>query len=387
MRATIITILILVILSSCKKDKDNQPPKNDGDTNIPTFLTFNGHIGTNDNSTLISYDSNLVICGYSDTNICILKISKSGNQIWRKDIYAGYNCQASAISESLNHDLYICGRTSRNYSISSYDVLLIKTNSIGDTIWTKTYGSKKEDYGFQIINTKDGNFLIGGISYSDTTTAFCDIYLIKVNTNGDTIWTRTYPDSDQEIPFHLLETQNGEYLVTGTNEDNSQPRELYFLKVSGNGTKLWDKKIGPATWKWGYSTIELPNGDLLTCGQHTTNGYSQVLLLKTDDLGNEYWEKELGATDLSEIGNSIKQNADGTFFITGASYNVSTMYYEIILLKVDPNGNQLLLKKIGSSSNSNGLNLLKDINDDNIITGNLNGSIFMTKTDNKGYFK
>jgi hypothetical protein len=169
----------------------------------------------------------------------------------------------------------------------------VKTNSSSDTIWTKTYGGSDEDYGYQIINTSDGNILLCGISYSFPSQSFADIYLIKVNYNGDTLWSRTYPDQDQEVPFHLLETQNGEYLITGTNEDNSQYRELYLLKVSATGQQIWNKKIGPPAWKWGYSTIELANGDLLTCGQHTNSGYSQVLLVKTDNLGNVIWEQEL----------------------------------------------------------------------------------------------
>ncbi len=185
-----------------------------------------------------------------------------------------------------------------------------------------------------------------------------------------------------------METQTGEYLVTGTNEDNGNPRELYLLKVSSNGSQVWNKKIGPADWKWGFSTIELSNGDLITCGQHTlSSGFSQVLLVKTNNLGNVIWEREFGDNNLSEKGNSIKLNIDGSFIITGSSYDVSSGQTDIILLKVDASGNQLFLKKFGSSVNDNGVNLIKDSNDDNIITGEYNGSIFMTKTDSNGTFK
>ncbi|MBK8668666.1 MAG: hypothetical protein IPN89_04045 [Saprospiraceae bacterium] len=184
-----------------------------------------------------------------------------------------------------------------------------------------------------------------------------------------------------------METQNGEYLITGTNEDNSQYSELYLLKVSATGQPIWNKKIGPPTWKWGHSTIELTNGDLLTCGKHTVSGYNQVLLVKTDNAGNIIWEKELGVNNLSEEGNSVKQNSDGSFTIAGTCFDVSTGQTDILILKVDPNGNQLWLKKFGSALSNSGVNLIKDTNDDNIITGNYNDLIFMTKTDNNGVFK
>jgi hypothetical protein len=388
---SLITFTIVLFLVSCKKDKDIPPEPE----TQPTYFTFSGEIGTNDNSTLVSSDDNLVICGNSDTNICILKITKSGNLLWRKDFFCGYGSQASGIVESSNQDLFICGETSRNQFTSRRDVLLIKTNSSGDTLWTKIYGGLKDDFGCQIIKSNDGNIVICGFSYSNTTESFCDIYLIKVNTDGDTLWTRTYPDQGQEIPFHFLQTQNGEYLVTGTNEDNSQYRELYLLKIDANGNKVWDKKIGPPTWKWGFSTVELSNGDLMTCGRHSVTGYSQVLLVKTDNLGNEYWEKEIGANNLSEDGNSIKQNSDGSFTIVGSSYDVNTMTDDIILFKVDQNGNQVWFKKFGGSATDWGINLIKDNNGDNIVTGTTfsygsdasNGNIFMTKADNNGNFK
>jgi hypothetical protein len=380
-------IISLFIFTSCEKN-NNEPEKNE-----PIYFTFNGTIGTNDNSTLLSSDNNLIISGNTGNEISILKISKSGEKIWRNDFYAGNMSSASAIVESENGNFFICGETFRNWENSSVDILVVKTNSNGDTLWTKTYGGQEKDYGRKIITTSDGNILIAGKTESFGAGSLGDIYLIKLDYNGDTLWTKNYTDPDQEFPYHLLETQNGEYLVTGTNEDNNNPREIYLLKVEPNGTKLWDKKIGPPTWKWGYSTIELSNNDLLICGQHTIGeGYSQVLVVKTDNLGNTIWEKEYGEDKLSEKGNSIKKDLNGTFTITGSSYDVNTMQDDIIILKIDETGNQVWFKKFGSAETDWGVNIIKDINDDNLITGdyNIGGSdnnIFLTKTDKDGNFK
>lgn len=382
MKQLTILILTILIFASCKKDNDLPPTPEPQ----PNYFTFAGEIGTNDNSTVVSNDNNLIICGNTGSNLSILKITKAGTQIWRNDFGAGNNSSASGVTE-LSGDIFICGKTSRNYSTTKNDILLIKANSLGDTIWTKTYGGAEAEYGTNIITTSDGNILIAGKTESFGAGSFGDIYLVKLNTSGDTLWTASYPDQDQEVPFHLIETQNGEYIITGTNEDNSQYKELYLLKVSATGQQIWNKKIGPPTWKCGYSTIELTNGDLLTCGKHTVSGYNQVLLVKTDNTGNVIWEKEFGENNLSEEGNSVKHNSDGSFTITGTCFDFSTGQTDIILLKVDQNGNQLWLKKFGSSSSDSGLNLIKDTNDDNIITGNYNDQIFMTKTDNNGVFK
>lgn len=383
MRRILPIIITIVILSSCKKDDEEIKPTE----TTPTYFTFNGEIGTNDNSTIVSHDNNLIICGNLDNNITILKTSDSGTEIWRNDFNAGNMSEATALVESENSDLFVCGETYRNWDNSRSDILLVKTNTEGDTLWTKTYGGPENEYGKNIIETSDGNILIAGKTESFGAGDFGDIYLIKVNYNGDTIWTKVYEDPDQEVPFSLIETINGEYLVTGTNEDNSNPRGLYLLKANSDGEKLWDVIIGAGLWKWGYSTIELSNGDLLTCGQYTSGGYSQVLVLKTDNQGNTIWEKEYGEANLSERGTSIKQNLDGTFTITGFSYDVNTMQDDIIVLKIDQDGNQSWYKKFGSSENDRGMNLVKDTNDDNIITGDYIGSIFMTIIDKDGNYK
>lgn len=384
----IITFIIisLFVLNACKKNTTD-PEKNE-----PTYYSFNGTIGTNDNSTVVSSDDNLVICGNSNDKISLIKVTKSGEIVWRNDFYTGNMSTASGLIETENGDFFICGHTYRNWDVSKIDILLVKTNKDGDTLFTRTYGGTESDYGRCIKKTSDGNIIIAGKTESIGAGSSGDICLIKLDYNGDTLWSRIYADPGQEFPFHLLETKNGEYLITGTNEDNTNPREIYLLKVDANGTKLWSKKIGPPTWKWGYSTIELSNNDLIICGQHTIGGYSQVLVVKTDKLGNTIWEKEFGEDRISEKGNSIKQNSDKSYTITGSSYDVNTMQDDIILLKIDEMGNQIWFKKFGSSESDWGINLIKDTNDDNIITGDYNigdygGSIFMTRTDKDGNFK
>jgi hypothetical protein len=375
-----ILILTMLLLSSCNKENP------EGKLSNPVYFLFNGQIGTNDNSTVVSMDDNLIICGNSDGKISLLKISKSGEEIWRKDLSAGNMSSGDALVNIENGDLFVCGKTYRNWDASKIDILLVRTNAEGDTVWTKTYGGIDEEYGKNIIKTSDGNLLIAGKTDSFGAGPFGDIYLIKVNYDGDAIWTRVYASPGQEVPYCLTETMNGEYIVTGT-KDSDDPRGLYLLKVNANGVKLWDKTIGAGLWKWGFSTLELPNTDLIICGEHTFSHYSQILVLKTDNQGNPIWEKDFGEDYLSENGKSIKQNLDGTFTITGSSYDVNTTQDDIVVLKIDQDGNQSWFKRFGSSETDWGINLIKDTNDDNIITGDYDGSIFMTRLDKNGNFK
>ena len=401
MKNAFLLLFVLCLLAAC--DKDEEPTTQTIETS-PIYYRFPGQIGSNDNSTILSIDGNLISCLNTENGISILNISKIGAYIWRKDFNGGVNGNASGITQTSDGSLFICGETSRNHATTGtqLDILVVKTTAEGDTIWTKTYGGTEKDYGTNVIATSDGNLLVSGDTESFGAGSYGDIYLLKINLDGDTLWTRSYPNLDQEIPYHLLETQNGDYLVTGVDQ-GAVPSQVYLLKVRADGTKVWEKKIGNEGWRWGYSTIELSNGDLLTCGDYIGGNleYAQVLLIKTNRFGNVIWEKTFGQPKVQEWGYSIKQNMDDTFTITGFSVDIYESYqlpgmpvgftssqYDIILLKVHANGNQLWMRDFGGAEFvDKGYNLLKDSNDDNIITGNYGETFFMTRTDADGNFK
>jgi hypothetical protein len=98
MRQTLLIILTGVFFSSCKTDNNVTPAPEI----LPTYYTFSGQIGTYDNSTLVSADNDLIICGNSGTNLLVLKITKAGSQIWRKDILAGDGSSASGVAQTTN---------------------------------------------------------------------------------------------------------------------------------------------------------------------------------------------------------------------------------------------------------------------------------------------
>jgi len=374
-------ILAIFALFACKKN-NTQPESSE-----PNFSFFNGTIGINDNSTIASFDNDLIICGNTTDKISVIKTTIMGLKVWRTDFSVGSMSFASAIVEAESGDLFICGYTRRNWNNSRIDILLIKTNAEGDTLWTTTYGGQEDDYGRNIIETSDGNLLISAKTGNSGAGTYGDLYLLKIDFHGDTLWTQRYLDSYQELPYSLIETKDNGYLVTGTNQDNSNLHGLYLFKCNSNGEKIWDKTLDAGMWKWAYSTIELTNGDLLTCGQYAIDSTSQILVLKTDHEGNLIWEKEYGEDKLSENGYSIRQDLEGSFTITGSSYDANTLQHDIVVLKINEAGDQVWFKKFGSSESDWGKNLIKETNDDNIITGNYNGNIFLTRIDKDGNYR
>lgn len=376
--------LLLLLLVSCNKEDWEY----DFIGTFRNYRTFTGRINANDNSSIIDRDENVFICGNNQDFVSILKISKRGKKIWQKDYSTWDNPKANALVQAANGDLFICGETLRNYADRRSDILLLKTNSQGDTLWAKTYGGESFDIGKCIITTSDGNLLIAAKTESFGAGSYGDIYLVKVNLNGDTLWTRSYADPAEQFPTHLMETKDGNYLVTGNNWESGmdQTPESYLLKVDRAGKKIWDRKYGPNDWMWSYSSVELTNGEILTCGQITEDGYSQVLLLRADPEGNYYRVKKYGDPKLTETGYSIRKNRDNSFTIAGTSYDASNGLSEVIAFKIDEFGIEQWFKRFGEAKFSDGLNLIKTPGNDNIITGNYNDKIFLTVLTDGGKF-
>ncbi len=371
----IIPILLILIFNSCVVG--------DWDLNyngkLQNTYLFDGWQNYSVSSTVLSNDGNVLICGNNEDLVSVIKTSVKGNVLWRKDYSFGNSSFVYSIVRVENQDIFICGWTRQNYTETGEDIFLIKTSSKGDSIWMKTFGGKGFDYGDCIISTSDGNLLIAGRSENSGSDSSGDIYLIKLNYNGEVIWEKTYIDPGQELPSHILETPGGEYLITGNNHEDGmdQVNQIYLLKIDNNGNKLWVKKYGAKDYKWAHKTIETSNGTYLTCGNLTSNGYNQILIFVTDKNGNFMNEVTYGEPFISETGYSIEKNKDNSYTIVGSSFEVNNPDNEIILLKIDENYRELWFHRFGASPNSVGFNLLK-YSYGNVISGNYNGKIFMS---------
>ncbi len=383
-------LFTIIAITSCNKNDETEKY----DEN-PNYYLFEGYLGLNDVSTVVSIDNSLLMCGNSSSKNFILKINKSGTQFWKKDLVKGTIGNLYSLVQSSSGDIFIFGSVFQDNTTSKTDALLIKTNANGDILWSKKYGGLDYELGVNIKETKDGNILIAGHRFNYNLSQY--IFLLKINYDGDTLWTKNFSDHNMKDVYSIIETVDGSYLIISSRkEDNIYKFSRHYLKLNTSGEQIWYNIFTDTIQKLIYSTIELSNGDLISTGTIRYDMYEdrQILVIKTDKLGNIIWEKDFGEVEFSENGGSIKQNLDGGFTITGRSDQYARKC-DIILLKIDSNGNEIWYKRFGSSNVDNGKNVIIDSNDDIIITGEYNvdnstpydGDIFMTKTDKNGNFK
>jgi len=376
---------------SCKKDNGTKSESG------PRYITFNGSVTNTGTSAVLCPDDNLAMCGFVEPDIIVLKATKTGDVIWRKQLYTGKESWAMGIAQMTDDQgdcLFVCGFTSRNNPNNSYDVLLIKFNTAGDTIWSKSYSRAGSEFGYAIVSTKDKNLLIAGHSQAAGTGTEGDFFLMKLNSSGDTLWTKSYPKQGDEYLNDLIRTQDGGFVLNGLSSHLNATSELCLLKVNAAGDIQWYQTTAANGYREGWSVIEQTDGNLLTCGSTRTGAIDNVLLMKYDPAGNVIWEKEYGDPLLAEKGVAIIQGADGSLNIAGNS-SPDNLNMQTVMLKTDAYGNQVFMKKFGDTGSHPAVNIFKDINDDNIITGNYfppgstktDRRIFITRLSSSGAFK
>jgi hypothetical protein len=122
--------------------------------------------------------------------------------------------------------------TGQQYSV----VYLVKTDERGDTLWTRTYGRGYGDYAHSVQQTPGGGYIVAGYTgyYS---TRGSDVYLIKVISTGDTLWTRTYGGSANDEGWAVQQTHDMGFIIIGrTFSFGSGQADVYFIKTDGQGS-------------------------------------------------------------------------------------------------------------------------------------------------------
>jgi hypothetical protein len=381
-------LVIIFIFSSCRKNDENE---NLSET--PIYHFYEGFFEGAGYSSIFTGDNGILICGRSSSKqSLVIKVNKFGEEVWRKEFVMGPINYLTALIESNTGEFYGCGGI---YKVDSdiVDLFIIKMNNSGDSIWSKRLGDMENEVGGYFIKTMDGNLLVVGSRFNNN--SLSHKFLLKINENGDSLWVKNLIDPTLGNISTLVEDEFGNFLIMSSVTEYNINSRIY-LKLNSLGEQIWNKSYSDSVDRVIYPTIELPSGELVSTGSLKYNIYEdrQVLLLKTDNIGNLIWEKSFGEAEYNEFGSTIIQDLDGNFVITGRSDNLVPKS-DIILLKVDSEGNLKWYKRFGSDNADISRNSLVDDSGDIFTMGdynlnqssNYNGTIFLTITDKNGKFK
>ena len=303
-------------------------------------------------SVIQATDGGFVIVGATDSfslgsvDVLIAKFDSSGNYLWTKTFGGSGNDQGSSIVQTEDGGYMVTGFT-KSYSASGdSDMFLAKCDGSGNLIWMKTLGGTKEDSSTRIIRTKDGAYMILGITNSFSTGGDSDVFLAKCDVSGNLLWMKTFGGTNEDRASAILQTQDEGYVVAGwTKSFNLGNQEIFIAKLDSSGDFLWMRAIGMGSDDWGGFVVETNDGGYAVAGQ-TKNpwgkSYTYFLLSRFDSSGNHLWTSTLGKKGWACWVKSFTYCLDGGFLMGGETMGWGAGKADIPLAKFNAQGNNCL---------------------------------------------
>lgn len=191
-----------------------------------------------------------------------------------------------------------------------------------DILWTRTYGGGSSDLGYFVQQTFDGGYIIAGCTESFGAGS-SDAYLVKTDRNGNEVLSKTYGGANHDECHSARETSDGGYIIVGYTESfGAGGSDVYLIKTDMNGDTLWTKTYGGTRSEAGYSVQQTSDGGYIITGYTGSFalGNSDVYVIKTDAHGDTMWTKTYGGSG-DDCGYSIQQTSDGGYVIGGSMYS------------------------------------------------------------------
>jgi hypothetical protein len=286
-------------------------------------------------------DGNYIIAGHVGSSgppyddVYLLKVDDFGVTLWTK-VYGGPQVDRAHAVQQTSDGGYIVAGYTESFGAGISDIYLLKTDANGDTLWTKVYGGSNSDDAWAVRQTSDGGYVLAAFTSSVGAGSY-DAYLLKTDANGDTLWTKTYGGIGADRVFSIEQLPDGGYIATGyTGSFGSGATDLYLIRTNANGDSLWTKVYGGTDYDYSRSVVPADDGGFMIAGFTASfgAGSSDVYLMKTDANGDSLWTKTYGESN-DDQAYSIGKTFDGNYIIAGWTSSFGEGSYDVYLLKME----------------------------------------------------
>jgi len=307
-------------------------------------------------------DRGYVVLGWKGPDILLIRTDQYGDTLWTRTYSStktSTDCGKHVLVTENPDGFILCGETIVPGKCEMY---VIRTNNIGDTLWTRVVlpnGSCNS-----ITKVRSGGYAIGGLYYTEDNTH--KGIFVRINESGDTLYTRTY---DNEV-YDIRQTADNGFVLACM---------YYVIKIDSTGNILWKTKCPPSA----SIRQTADRGYIATSGHYTYDpgeSSSNIYLTRFSPQGNIVWKKELG--NGYSWSHCVQVTSDSCYVLTG----YTDLNFPCII-KTDTMGNVLWERKIKSIERE-GNYIIQADDGGYVVTGSGSGndSIFILKTDSTGNF-
>jgi hypothetical protein len=282
--------------------------------------------------------------------------------------YGGYGYDwAGCVAQTPDSGFIFAGQ-SESFGAGSYDIWVLRLNRQGDTLWSRAYGTSMPDLAYAIIPESDGGCTIAGSGYPGFNGS--DIWFLRLNSNGDTTWTRMYGTGQNDVAYDMRKTSDGGYIVSGQRLSSSPSSgDAWILKLNANGEKQWDSYFGGAGADAAQDVEETSDGGFVFVGNYRWDeGETDLWLLKTSATGDSLWAQYHGGP-ADDIGYAITKGPAGGFVVAGQTKSTGAGGSDLWIMGVDQAGNELWSKTYGGPSDDAAFDICRASDGQYLVTG------------------
>ena len=168
------------------------------------------------------------------------------------------------------------------------DFWVIKLDHQGNMIWDGTYGGRDGDWPYSLIQTTDGGYAVAGLTCSKGAGEE-DFWGIKLDNKGNKVWDRTYGGKGIDWAASLIQTADGGYAVAGyTSSKGAGGGDFWVIKLDSQGNMVWDRTYGGSDNEVAYSLIQTTDSGYAVAGSTKSKGAgsNDFWVIKLDVQGN-----------------------------------------------------------------------------------------------------
>jgi Tol biopolymer transport system component/putative intracellular protease/amidase len=304
------------------------------------FDRGNAVIQANDGGFVILGDTES--SGAGDWDMGLLKVDADGNELWSKTFGGPDQERGNAIRRTTDGGYILVGST-KSFGAGGSDLYLVKTDDLGNEVWSQTYGGELDEDGYDVHHTSDGGFFIlaqvlqSASLYTDQNP---DIFLLRTDGAGNEIWSQVWEEENVEGGHALLPASDGNYIVVGITSSAGSESDIdfLFLKIDAGGNLVWDRSISDANAvDYGIDVIETSDSGYLITGMFSGGGLGAIPLIKTDGSGQVLWTRNLIEGRGNKVGMRVFPASDGGYMIVGGT-DEYRRGFETVLIKTDSEG-------------------------------------------------
>jgi len=283
----------------------------------------------------------------------IIRLDYSGNVLWQEYFGGSSDDEAFCVQQTEDKGYIVAGSTKSFGYKKGEDCYIIKLDKDGYSEWQKYYGGSKDDAAKFIQQTTGVGYIVAGRTKSYGAGGE-DCYIIKLDSQGNQGWTNTYGGSSHDMASSIQKTSYGGYIIAGKTESfGAGGEDGYLIKLDSDYNTEWEKTYGGDKDDQFFSVQQTSDGGYIVAGETESFGAGEkdCYIVKLDSFGNSPWQTPYGGSG-DDIAESIQVTSSGGYIIAGLTESSGAGQGDCYVIKIDTKRDIGTTKSSSSGSDS-----------------------------------